>query len=135
MTAAAGAEAPDQSGPEAGSGNGAAESRTLAALLIASAAQTLRGRAQAGQTAIWLVLAGDGTQLNAPLVTNVLDVLLATGACFRNPVPCAEVCLIVSQDCKPCAADETCRKQLTNACGKSVAACGESATAGSGGSP
>jgi hypothetical protein len=134
-TVAAGAEAPDQSGPKAGSGDGADESGTLAALLIVAAAQTLRGRAQAGQTAIWLALAGDGTQLNPPLVSNVLDVLLATGACFRNPVPCAQVCVIISQDCKPCVADETCRMQLTNACGRSVAACGESAAAGTGGSP
>jgi hypothetical protein len=117
-----GDDTPDQGGGEAGSGG----SRTRTALLIAAASQTLRGRAQAGQAVIWLALAGDGTELNAALVTNVLRVLLTTRECFRNPVQCARVCAIISQDCKPCVADEPCRSALTTTCGsRSVESCGQ----------
>jgi hypothetical protein len=61
--------------------------------------------------------------LNADFVKSVLFSMRTSGMCFRDVRRCVETCVVISQDCKPCAEDAECAAALKEVCGDVLGNC------------
>ena len=71
----------------------------------------------------WRRAAGDSGELTPEFVTPMLNALVLSGTCRQRFEACVSVCLVVAQNCKPCAADQECKATLGRVCGERAASC------------
>lgn len=81
------------------------------------------GGTDQGDWSDWQRAAGGTGELSPEFVTPMLNSLLLSRTCFERIEACVSVCVIVSQNCAPCAADMDCRAALSRLCGERAAMC------------
>lgn len=116
---------PDDQGAMAGNaGSAGGESESVRQRLIDAAIDALSGSSwDGGGMEPWRTGGRDGGRLNADFVTSVLLSMRASGVCFRDVRRCVETCVVISQDCQPCAEDPECAQTLKEVCGEALGTC------------
>ena len=71
----------------------------------------------------WRTGGRDGGRLSADFVLSVLFSMRASGQCFRDVRRCVETCVVIAQDCEPCAEDAECAAAFKEVCGEALGTC------------
>jgi len=62
--------------------------------------------------------------LSPDFVLPVLLTMRNSAVCFREVRRCVALCVVLSTDCEPCAADPECAQALKDVCGPALGSCG-----------
>lgn len=133
MDPGAGMNTPDGSQPTAGASDSGAGGDVsvdagmgnLREALVDAAIEIFRarGRTDSPDWDRWRDDASDGGSLSPEFVLSILNAMRTTAVCFEEPRRCVQACLVIAQDCKPCAADAECAEALADVCGEQIARC------------
>lgn len=114
---------------EAGGAGGAAgaEAESIRQRFIDAAIEAIGGGAngnQDGGTEPWRRSGTSEGGLSPDFVLPVLLTMRNSAVCFRDVRRCVQMCVVLSSDCKPCAADPECGQALKDVCGPTLGSCG-----------
>lgn len=108
-----------------GGTSGDAGTDNLREALVEAAIEVFRERGRSGDSDPdrWRDGARSGGSLSPAFVLSILNPMRSTAVCLEATRRCVEACLVIAQDCEPCAADPECAEALADVCGAQIARC------------